>query len=180
MITESRMDQLQRNMSPSTKRVFDAVPISEPWSASYIMSEMHRLGSSTKDQRVVLWSLNSLKESGLVIEPQKGVFIRRHQVKPDSQDKPKAATNQQPKDEPEMTKTQTPIKPVAEKKQKDANYPLSALSDISVRANKMQAALKELCDEIEIVSVEIVEHMHQRDADAGKLRQLQALLKGLS
>ena len=76
MISATRFQSMHNSLSGIAQKVFAAVPASDPWSVSYIHSEMSRLGSSTKDVGIVQGCLNHLKDAGLVMEPSKGTFIR--------------------------------------------------------------------------------------------------------
>lgn len=67
------------------------------------------------------------------------------------------------KDEAQMT---API-------QKQPRKPMEILSELAVRC-------KSLADEIETAALEIDEYVSAKDVDSGKLKQLQALLKGLT
>lgn len=46
--------------------------------------------------------------------------------------------------------------------------------------SELAALCKALADEIETAALEIDEYVAAKDVDAGKLKQLQALLKGLA
>lgn len=76
MLSAANHDARLRNLSGIVRKVYDAVPMSEPWSMSYINSEVQRNGGTTRDARVVHGCINSLKAAGLVNEPVPGVFIR--------------------------------------------------------------------------------------------------------
>ena len=167
MITESQLARRYHALSVNCKKVYDAVPISEPWSTSYILSEIQRLCSYTSNMRVLTGSLQALKASGLVQEPQKGLFLRTP-IKPgknESEAEPIEAAKQS---EP-TTKEEKPM-PTP---QKTPRNPMAILSELATRC-------KALADEIEIAALEIDEYVAAKDVDAGKLKQLQTLLKSLS
>lgn len=171
MITESQLARRYHALSVNCKKVYDAVPIAEPWSTSYILSEIQRVCSYTSNMRVLTGSLQSLKASGLVQEPTKGLFVRT-QIKPGKDDaaaEPLAdATPTQ--NEPTTTQEASPMTAPATKQ---TRAPMAILSDLAAKC-------KALADEIETAALEIDEYVTAKDADAGKLKQLQALLKGLT
>lgn len=168
MITESQRERRYHALSVNCKKVYDAVPISEPWSTSYILSEIQRVCSYTSNMRVLTGSLSALKASGLVLEPSKGVFMRTP-VKPyracddsaaDALSTP--AQVSQPT-EPETMKTTSTSK----------RAPMAILSDFSQR-------LRALAEEFDTAALEIAEQIELKEGEAAKLKQLQALLKDLS
>lgn len=163
MISASQFERRHSALSVNCKKVYAAVPISEPWSVSYILSEIQRLSSFTSNMRVVTGSLNALKASGLVLEPEPSLFVRAP-VKP-----PKSPDEIATTEEEDMSKPATTI----EKSAKQPRNPMAILSELATRC-------KALADEIETAALEIDEYVAAKDADSGKLKQLQALLKGLA
>lgn len=175
MISSSRFKQVHVGLSALAQKVYAAVPISEPWSASRIHSEMQRNGGSTKDLHIVMGCINSLIASGLVSEPERGTFIRSP-VK----DKPteKQAPQPEPKKEPMTTtakttpKASTPIEMIA---------PIAGALRLEAIGMAQQAKrLEEWADSLETKALEIEENNAAGDADTAKLKQLQQLLKSLS
>lgn len=163
MLSPVKYQERLKNLSAIAAKVYAAVPASEPWSMSYINSELQRTGGITRDTRLLHGCLNSLKLAGLISEPERGVFIRV----PVRADKPKT----QP-DPTQKTQT-TEEKPMPAPTQKQPRNPMAILSELATRC-------KALADEIETAALEIDEYVTAKDVDAGKLKQLQALLKGLA
>lgn len=159
MISQSKFQVIHRQLSGIAQKVYAAVPCETPWAVSYIHSEMQRLGSSTRDVRVVQGCLNSLKDAGLIQETSKGLFVRA-QVKPT----PIAEPNQ--KEQP-VTQQQTIVKP------KTPRNPMAILNELAAKCKALQ-------DEMEMAALEIDEYVTAKDGDAAKLKQLQTLLKSLS
>lgn len=164
MISASQFERRHSALSVNCKKVYAAVPISEPWSVSYILSEIQRLSSFTSNMRVVTGSLNALKASGLILEPEPSLFVRAP-IKP-----PKSPDEITTTEEEDMSKAAPIEKPA---KQTDPRNPMAILSELATRC-------KALADEIETAALEIDEYVTAKDVDAGKLKQLQALLKGLA
>ncbi len=163
MISQSRFEQRFKSMTAIAQKVYAAVPMVEPWSPSFICSEMQRLGSSTRDSRVVEGCLNTLKEAGLVLEPSRRVFIRSP-IKPDPIIPPQ-------KDQA-MTNAITLTASKTDKTEKKSRAPIAILSELATR-------LKKLSDDMEIAALEIDDYITSKDADAEKLKQLQVLLNSL-
>ncbi len=75
-MNHKRHEQLLAAQSVIARKVFAAVPAQEAWSSKKIYQELMRIGSSTRDVRVVEGCLNTLVEVGLVQEIVHGSFIR--------------------------------------------------------------------------------------------------------
>jgi len=61
-------------MSTICKKIFEYVPQQEAWSASKILTAMSRSSSTRPPMNATEGCLNSLKESGLVKETERGLF----------------------------------------------------------------------------------------------------------
>lgn len=157
MLSPVKYQERMRNLTAIASKVYAAVPAAEPWSMTRIHAEMQRLGGTWRDQRIVHGCLNSLKDAGLIEEPERSVFVRVA-VRPDKPKPPEPTTTQEEKKMP------TPKQP---------RNPMAILSELATRC-------KALADEIETAALEIDEYVAAKDADSGKLKQLQALLKGLA
>ena len=163
MLSPVKYQERLKNLSAIAAKVYAAVPASEPWSMSYINSELQRTGGITRDTRLLHGCLNSLKLAGLISEPERGVFIRV----PVRADKPKT--------QPDPTqKTQT-----TEEKKMPATVAKTPRNPLAI-LNELAAKCKTLQDEIELAALEIDEYVTAKDGDAAKLKQLQTLLKSLS
>lgn len=163
MLSPVKYQERLKNLSAIAAKVYAAVPASDPWSMSYINSELQRTGGITRDTRLLHGCLNSLKLAGLISEPERGVFIRV----PVRADKPKAQPDHahqiQTKEEKKMPA------PIA----KTPRNPLAILNELAAKCKTLQ-------DEIELAALEIDEYVTAKDGDAAKLKQLQTLLKSLS
>lgn len=72
----ARQRVLVSNQTAVAKKVFELVPIQEAWTAQQIQGALQRTTRSTLDFRLLGGCLNTLKEAGLVAEPQPGHFER--------------------------------------------------------------------------------------------------------
>lgn len=159
MLSPVKYQERLKNLSAIAQKVYSAVPASEPWSMTRIHAEMQRVGGTSRDQRIVHGCLNSLKDAGLIDEPERSVFVRVA-VRPEKAKPTESATTKEEKPMPAPT-------------QKQPRSPMAILSDLAAKC-------KALTDEIETAALEIDEYVAAKDADSGKLKQLQALLKGLA
>ena len=163
MLSPVKYQERLKNLSAIAAKVYAAVPASDPWSMSYINSELQRTGGITRDTRLLHGCLNSLKLAGLISEPERGVFIRV----PVRADKPKAQP--EPTHHIQTTEEKKMPAPVA----KTPRNPLAILNELAAKCKTLQ-------DEIELAALEIDEYVTAKDGDAAKLKQLQTLLKSLS
>ena len=163
MLSPVKYQERLKNLSAIAAKVYAAVPASEPWSMSYINSELQRTGGITRDTRLLHGCLNSLKLAGLISEPERGVFIRV----PVRADKPKA----QPEPTHQIQTTEDQKMPA--QAAKTPRNPLTILNELAAKCKTLQ-------DEIELAALEIDEYVTAKDGDAAKLKQLQTLLKSLS
>lgn len=163
MLSPVKYQERMKNLSAIAAKVYAAVPASEPWSMSYINSELQRTGGITRDTRLLHGCLNSLKLAGLISEPERGVFIRV----PVRADKPK--TQSERIQQPTTTEDKKMPAPAA----KTPRHPLAILNELAAKCKTLQ-------DEIELAALEIDEYVAAKDGDAEKLKQLQTLLKSLS
>lgn len=165
MITESQMERRYNALSVNCKKVYDAVPISEPWSTSYILSEIQRKSSYTSNARVLTGSLNTLKASGLVREVSPGLFVRTAIKTAVAQAEESTETTEEEKEE-----TMPQQKTVGQKEQASAIDLLAGIAK----------SLRTLAGDIETAALAIEEGHAKSTEEVQKLRQLQALLKGLA
>jgi hypothetical protein len=154
---KSKFDTVFRGLSAQAKKVYESLPISEPWSPSQIMQELHRKNISMSDMRVVMGCMNTLIDIGCVEEPTKGMFIR-------VEIKEKAA----PSPEFKVVKQ----KDAQMKQIESPNNPIDRLSSLASR-------LRELASDMDDAAIALAEQAQKNDAETIKMRQLQALLKSL-
>lgn len=159
-MNQSRFDAVYRGLSAQAKKVYEVLPISEPWGPSQIMQELHRKNISMSDMRVVIGCINSLIDAGCVDEPSKGMFIRA-EIKERSAPSPEFKVVKQ---------KETKVKQ-EENKQTEAS-PIDRLSILSRR-------LRDLASDMDDAAIALAEQAQKNEAETIKMRQLQALLKSL-
>ena len=155
-----KFTSISRSMSEQAKKVYECVPISDAWKPAQIMTELHRKNISMNDYRVVMGCINTMIDSGLVIESPKGYF-KREPVRDNCDDKPvKAISVNQPKE--------IVMKNVAMVKK----GPIDLLGDFASR-------LRVLADDVEGIALTIAGQTEKNETETAKLRQLQSILKSL-
>ncbi|AZD86536.1 Phage protein [Pseudomonas chlororaphis subsp. aureofaciens] len=165
-MTPSKQEILMQGQTGVAKKVYECVPINEPWTSFQVMTAMRNLTGSTPDNRIVSGCLVSLVDSGLVKKSGRDQFQR---IPVDIKQKTQV---------PAMTKAQPKLEVVAD--QKVQGGPLEMLSELAGEIAGMANSLKRLAGRVEDVAL-AVEHEREGNAEAvGKLKQLQELLKGIS
>lgn len=167
MLSPVKHEERLRHLSAIARKVYEAVPKSEPWSLSYINSELQRTGGTGRDTRILLGCLNGLKIAGLVEEPTRGTFIRvgvrAEKIKP-------APIESQPQQEVKPMPTAI-VKPAAKTMPaiKTARDPSAIFADLAARC-------RQLADDFELAGMEVGEQMAQQGKEAEQLQQLRKLL----
>lgn len=168
-ISHSRFDRLISGMNSTAVKVYEAVPIAGQWSLNQITAEMRRAGINV-DSRAVFGCLGALARAGLVVESEAGKFQREAVKAPLT--KPTKS-----KDEPMSAKPAVKPPPA-----KDAVAPdiMDILGALAARAVHISNQAKDLSNDISNAAVEIQARVEVNEADSAKLKQLQALLKGIA
>lgn len=168
MISNTRFKQLYTTLNAPVKKVYEAVPLSEAWTSSQIITEIARLGYSMRDPKAIIGCLDTLKRHGLISEPSRGTFLRVEV---------KETSNIEPTKQPEpREKKMASNKPVTQIKHSN----LDRLMILSDKANALATQMKALATELENVSLEIEAEIQENLTSAQKLKQLQDLLKGMA
>lgn len=165
-MTPSKHKQKMQGQSSIAKKVYEFVPMKTLYSTEEIVGEMRRVTRSNVDPRIMRGCLNSLKDGGLIDEPETGKF-KRIEVK----EKIELKEIEMPALEVVVTQKQV--------KQETNKTPLELLSKISSRLGAVQMSIRSIADEIDAAAVEIEDGIQSNEKNVEKLRQLQALLKGL-
>ena len=192
VMNEAKFQSVFRNVSDQAKKVYSAVPITEPWTSAQVMTELGRLNKTT-EQRVVLGCLASLKELGLVKEPSIGLWIRTevrtkqihailpYKIKDIEPEEVIEATQpvetiMKPKKETAVPPINT--QPVAQKADPNVT-PLERIGGLSQQVLTIIQSLHQLAADIEATAIEVEEQMEKINKDSAMLKQFQQILKGL-
>lgn len=178
-MNHARKVSLISGLSGIAKKVFDAVPLGEEWSAGQIGSEVHRTGTAI-DMKTLQGCLGSLVNQKLIKETSPGSFTRRERaVIQIVKTEPEYFTK--PKEAPVLTVT-------AEKNNqpKDKAAPIDVIGDIAKnmalvisQVNMAITNLNKLKGDIEEAAIIIEEQFAESEKRSEKLKQLQELLKNL-
>jgi hypothetical protein len=174
----ARYTATYNGLNAAARKVHDAVPMQEPWTVAQIVGELRRQGSSL-DHRVTRGCLRVLVEAGLVIERAGEKFQRiTIRIADKQQPAPQPAPQQK---EPAMPENVTPL---LTKKTPEPATPMDRLGALAKRVNDVAIIVKNLASELSDAAVEIQAELEAKDAnntkELAKLRQFQALLKGLA
>jgi hypothetical protein len=167
-MNQKKQLELLNRQTALAQKVFDAVPIQEPWEVGAIGRELYRLHNSAPDHRTVYGCLSALESAGLVREIQKGMFIRST-VKAVPEKIEEEKEQEVPTNNWENLEAPGTI----------AVDPVARLADLAASATALAAQVKVLAGQIEEAAIEIELQHEQAIKDSQTLKQLQTLLKGL-
>ncbi|WP_236225681.1 hypothetical protein [Pseudomonas pseudonitroreducens] len=147
------------------KKVYDCVPIAEPWTSFQVMTAMRNMTGSTPDSRIVSGCLSSLVDSGLIKKTGRDSF-QRIPVEP------KTKTQELKMAEP-AKKIETPVEP------KRSTSPLEMLGELATEIVGMAEHMKRLASRVEDVALAVEQERESSAKSMESYRQLKALLKSL-
>jgi hypothetical protein len=163
--TESRIQQLLAGQSSTAQKIYQHVPIQEPWSAHDIHRAALKVNATCVSVHAVRRALGELKDAGIIREPAGSKFQR------DATTVKLRTEKTMPKPAIEVV---TPIK-------KAAINPLDALAGLSAEvvtlANEFGARMKAMATRIEEVALSVEAEREGSAQATAKLKQLQSLLK---
>lgn len=172
-VSRSRYEAARREMTSAARKVYDATPMLELWTAQQILAELKRIGVQMPISAVT-GCLDGLIHSGVVQEP-----IRRHFRRADIKE-PAAKTAESTFDEPQANTMSKPDLKLAPVKATEKKSPLDILGELSNRAKVQADMLIKLSKDMEDAAIEIQQQIESVEGESGKLKQLQALLKSLA
>lgn len=163
MVQAQKLARAAETLSGVAKRVLDAVPIAEPWTATAICSELGRNGSRV-DFNIVLGCLNTHKQAGLVKEPMNQYFQRVAYTVPE-----KAKPAPQPAN----------VVPIMNAEKMTEREPLESIGAMAQRLREAGRALIMWAEDLERLGLEFESRVDKAGQDGEKLRQLQTILNSL-
>lgn len=172
-LNAAKLERHERELTGVMRKVFEAMPISEPWTPPQVASEMSRVTRSSPDIRAVTACLSALVERGLAKEPVRGTFIRV-ESKPRLAAVPPAPSAHSATPEKAAT-ADAPAKPPEE----ESVEPMDRLASLASSMREIARRVSEMAQEAEEVAMDVEQRMDRIKADTAKLRQLQALLKDI-
>lgn len=163
MLSYSRHKQLYNSLTQVAAKVYDAVPLQEPWTKQQVISELTRCGT-VRNIQTIEGCLNSLKNHGLIKEPKVGLFVRvPYKTEPVQVKTPENTMAQSAPATPD-TKQRSPI---------------DTLTQLTSRVSAAIGQLKTLASEIEDAALEIEEQFRANEEEMQRFQQLKTLLKNI-
>ncbi|HDR9163629.1 TPA: hypothetical protein QDB28_004033 [Burkholderia vietnamiensis] len=161
------------SQSAIARKIFEGVPIQDSWTANKIVTELTRMGGSTRvDFRTAQGCLDSLKDAGLIKEPQRGLFQRVMPRERETISLP-ASAQAAPSLDPQAREPKITITPPAT----DESTPISILGGIASALRTQAAELIQIADKIDTAAIGIEERAEHVESRLSKFRELSALLK---
>lgn len=149
------------------KKVYDVVPINEPWSLAQIHSELVRQGHNL-GHVVIDGCLKSLRADHVIKEPKVGFYI-------------KVAIKEKVAEKPLVTEFADTSKKVIKlpEKRKESIVSITKLSELVESAKKLSSEFSQFTEQLETAIIELDDEVKDSSAAAAQLAQLKSLLKGL-
>lgn len=169
MMSEQRFNVVIGSITTAARKVYEAVPIAEPWTHRQIENELTRLGVGL-NTGVMMGCINSLIGAGLAVEVERGKF-KRAPIRQKSAPKPP---------QPPLTlnhTTETPTMPATNAAAPAKPTALDTLAAIAQEAAALADQLRNLALKLENVALDVEDQITSKNASAERLRQLQALLR---
>lgn len=161
----ARAAAVLKGQTALAQKVYNAVPIGEPWTAQEIEKELVRTGHPI-GIHVIRGCLGALYESGLVRQPDNSRFIRTR-VR-DKQQKAEV-----------ITMPSTNVAPIVTPKESEVT-PADRLLALTDRFKSLVDEFGRMSAELEDIAIAVTEQLSESDADTAKLRQLQQILKSIA
>lgn len=167
-MNEARQQQMLAGQTALARKVFQVVPIQQHWAALEIHRALQVSKTSSAEFPAVRACLGALKEQGLIREPVNGHFQR-------------TAATQKSRNDQTMSKPATQTVVSIKKTEGNALDALAALSgDVLLLADDFGKRMKAMAARIEEVALSVAAEQEGNAEALGKLKQLQALLKGIA
>lgn len=160
-MTPAKHEILMQGQTGIAKKVYECVPIQEPWSDFQIMSHLQRTTGSKPDVRVFQGCLKNLRESGLIRQIGTNNY-QRISVAQKQPEKPAPAAKE--------------IVEVAAKDTKKA-VPLEMLGELANEIVGMAKHLQGLAKRVEDVALAVEQERELSAKDLEMVRHLKALMK---
>lgn len=191
-VKERKFHKLYRDMTTTSKKVYDVVPLDEEWPVNKIVSELNRRGSNINYPAVEA-CLNQMRESGLINRNANMEYSREAVELASREEQPPIE-----KEEP-VQQLLNPVlpAPVAETFKESLavapKTPLDIMAELSERANSMRFEMVEamakmnfllgdvqrLTDDIDQAALTIQEQFESDARELIELREMKTTLKKL-
>lgn len=168
-MTPAKQEILMQGQTGIARKVYDCVPIAEPWTSFQVMTAMRNMTGSTPDSRIVSGCLVTLVDSGLIKKTGRDSFQR---IPVDQKTK-----TQEPKMAEPAKKVE--VKEVAMVEQKRVVSPLEMLGELATEIVGVGEHIKRLAGRVEDVALAVEQEREANAKSMESYRQLKALLKSL-
>ena len=169
----SRFQPIYNGLNGVAKRVYEAVPISAPWSTHKIISELERKGSHM-DFKAVQGCLGYMLSVGIIERNKDGDYIRTAIKIATTAPDTTTVTPPPTQEETLMATTPSTNTPVTQPTVFDM------LAKLAQRAQEISDSADELKQDIEMAALHVQADMEKNTVELSKLRQLKALLGSLN
>lgn len=162
MTRPAKLEAAFHGLNGMARKVYDAIPLSEPWTIMQITGELHRTGGRYGAD-VVRACLTTIVDAGLAKETREG-FRRVDYTQP-----LRLATTQ-PNPEEAMPEAPAPKR----------DDPLTAIAQHAQDLRNQARHLVAIADALDGVALDVTATIERSSADSRQLQQLRALLAGLN
>lgn len=183
MLAKKR-DRILANQTPHARKVYECVPIAEPWPAHQIMAQLKVDRGSALSVAVVRGCLKALHEAGLIRRPTSDLYIRE-KVTESATATITELMDETVADYKDRTKQVQPAQPAQPAQPKEPSMStsidtlLKIAQQLSVLAAEVEEKLSEIASEIETAAKQVESTTAADREQLAKLKQLQSLLKDL-
>ncbi|MFM0165711.1 hypothetical protein PQR39_35445 [Paraburkholderia sediminicola] len=172
------------SMTAISRKVFEAVPIQESWTANQIVTALARTTSTRPDLKTATGCLDTLKQCGLVKETERGLF---RQVVPRESALIDGVKNDIPPEaRPDFTKHADQFKHECEDALDEATQdygsnpqdtsPADALGTLAVTLRTKADSLIKMADALETLALDFEQRIEDANKRLERFNQLKALL----
>jgi hypothetical protein len=183
MMSYSRFQEMLKSIPANARKVFDIIPIGEGWSYSQIHQEVQRIGMNVRAE-VVMGCVATLKDAGLVFEPEQSRFQRApHKPKPDLRETITIQKEPPVANPPSAAIHPIQTRPATAEEKLSATDKLGALSAqvrmLAEGAEKLASTARGIADDMDDIALAIEEQAGNIGEEMQKLRNLASALKAL-
>jgi len=187
---ESRQQQLLQGQTSQARKIFEAVPIAEPWTEATINKAIRLTGAQQIASHTLRGCLRDMRDAGLIREPQSGLYQRvavtrntpapQKEVEPmSSQSAPVRAAATEIVVAHKIDLTTSRGDEAVEPKPTAATVLLA----LAIQVNELHASFSKgitaIAEQLEAVATQVEEESAANAEAAENLARLRALLKGI-
>ncbi|MEW6460396.1 MAG: hypothetical protein AB1459_04640 [Pseudomonadota bacterium] len=170
-MTPKKRDILIRGQTGIAQKVYECVPMQEPWASFQVLAALRNMTGSTPDTRIVSGCLASLVDAGLIKKVGRDQYQRIVVARLDAREKTTTK-------EPQMAEAVQSVEP-KQTELKRAVSPLEMLGELATEIVGMAEHMKRLAARVEDVALAVEQEREVTAKSVEQYRQLKALLKSL-